>query len=146
MVPWPGGERCIWSYNPGTSFPDEQLYSPGIRAGGRWRNTSPESAWRYIIFLFFYLYYLHFNQEWIHMCESTQPELCPWLDGFICWLIMWVLENQPLQSSCSNLCVSVSTVSNSASRNHGYTWHRSYWGEGKPSSQPSSSTSLKWEK
>lgn len=55
-----------------------------------------------------------------------------------------VLENKPLQSSCSNLCVWVSTVSNSASRNHGYIWHRSYCGE--RSSSSSSTASLKWEK
>lgn len=35
VLPWPGGGRCIWNCNPGTSFPGAQLYSPGRTAGGR---------------------------------------------------------------------------------------------------------------
>lgn len=55
-----------------------------------------------------------------------------WLDD----LTASLPDNQPLQNSCSNLCASVSTILNSASRSRGYTWHRSYWGERKPSSPP----------
>ena len=131
VVPWPGGGRCTSHYNPGTSSLAAPLYSPAT-----WTtrlNKTPDTRDGK---------HLNIQPNFIKGSYHRVWECVVISD----WMIMSQCVNKPWQSSCSSLCVSVSMVSDTASRNHGYTWHRSYWGQRTPSwssssAPPSSSSS-----